>query len=75
MPKKDVSLELLFEVAGMVVAHSILQEGPGIPCLSPAVFDYLTHGDVKHCYPTKDDIPLNISTHELITLIEEVCSA
>lgn len=75
VPKKDVSLELLFEVAGMVVAHSILQEGPGIPCLSPAVFDYLTHGDVKHCYPTKDDIPLNISTHELITLIEEVCSA
>ena len=73
VPKKDVSLELVFEMAGMLFGHSIIQEGPGLPCLSPAVFDYLTHGDVRLCYPTKEDIPLNISTHELITLIEEVC--
>ena len=72
VPKKDVGLELLFEVAGMLLGHSIIQGGPGFPCLSPAVFDYLRTCDVKLCYPTKDDIPLNISTHELITLIEEV---
>ena len=70
--KKDIGLELLFEVARMVVGHSILQDGPALPCLSAAVFDYLTHCDANLCYPTKDDIPLNISTHQLITLIEEV---
>ena len=30
------------------------------------------NGESKGCYPTKDDIPLNISTHELITFIEDV---
>lgn len=72
VPKKDIGLELLFEVAGMIVGHSILQNGPALPCLSAAVFEYLTHCDANLCYPTKDDIPLNISTHQLITLIEEV---
>ena len=67
-----MSLELLFEVAGVLLGHSIVQDGPGFPCLSPAVFEYLSQGDVNCCYPTKYDIPLNISTHELITLIEEV---
>ncbi len=28
IPKKDVSLEIMFEVAGGMFAHSILQEGP-----------------------------------------------
>ena len=73
IPKKDIGLELMFEVAGMIVAHSVLLSGPGLPCLSPTVFDYLSHGDVRHCYPTKDDVPLNLSTHELHTLIDEVC--
>ena len=75
MLEKDVGLELLFEVAGMLLGHSIIQGGPGFPCLSPAVVDFLKTYDVKLCYPTKDDIPLNISTHELITLIEEVRNA
>lgn len=29
----------LFEVAGMSVGHSIIQQGPGIPCISQAVYD------------------------------------
>ena len=41
VPKKDLTLETLFEIAGMLVAHSISHEGPGIPCLSPCVFQYL----------------------------------
>lgn len=73
VPRKDVSLELSFEVAGMLFSQSILQKGCGMPCLSPAVYEYLTTGDYTGCYPTKSDIPLNISTHELITFIEEVC--
>ena len=60
VPKKDVGLEILFEVAGMLLGHSILQGGPAFPCLSAPIFDYLSHGDVKLCYPTKDDIPLKL---------------
>lgn len=66
--KKDWGMELLYEVAGMLICHSILQEGPGLPCLSPATFDYISNSD--NCCPLKDDIPLNIATHELITFIE-----
>ena len=56
----------------MVVAHSVLQEGPGIPCMSPAMFEFLAYQNPDECYPVKDDIPLNIATHELISFIEEV---
>lgn len=72
VPTKDIALELAFEVAGMIFSHSILQGGPDMPCLSPAVFEYLVNGDSTGCYPTSSDIPLNISTHELIQFIEEV---
>ena len=37
--KKDWGLQMLhvYEVAGLMVAHSVLQEGPGFPCLSPSI--------------------------------------
>lgn len=70
--KKDWGLELMYEVTGMLVAHSVLQEGPGIPCLSPCMYEYILKGEVDDCYPVKEDIPLNLSTHELITFVEEV---
>ena len=73
IPKKDVSMDMMFEVAGMKVGHSLVQGGPAMPCLSDSVYDYLTHGDVSKCYQVKEDIPLNLSTHNLITAIEEVC--
>ena len=72
IPKKDISLEMLFEVAGMLVGHSVLNSGPGLPCLSPVIFDYLCYRNPKQCFPTKEDIPLNIATCELITFIDEV---
>jgi hypothetical protein len=39
IPKKDFSLEISFKGAGMLVAHSILNSGPGFPCLSHAVMN------------------------------------
>ncbi len=56
----------------MIFAHSVLQEGPAMPCLSPVVFEYIINGDTRKCYPIKDDIPLNASTQKLIAVIEEV---
>ena len=70
--KKDWGLEFLAEIMGMLVAHSIIQEGPGIPCLSPCMYEYLMKRKNDECYPVKEDIPLNIATHSLITFIEEV---
>ena len=75
IPRKDLSLELQFQVAGMLIAHSLLQQGPGMPCLSPSIYNYLVYGDPTLCYPTVEDIPLNISTYELITVIEKVSIA
>ena len=72
VPKKDWGLELMFEICGIMVAHSVLNEGPGLPCLSPCIFEYMVNEEVDRCYPVKDDIPLNISTHQTITFIEEV---
>lgn len=72
--KKDWGLEVVCEIFGMVVAHSIMQEGPGFPCLSPCMFQYLATEKSDECFPVKEDIPLNIATHDLLTFIEEVSS-
>ena len=45
IPKKDSSLEQMFHTAGIIIAHSILQGGPGLPCLCPAAYHYLLHLD------------------------------
>ena len=74
VPKKDCNLEYELEVAGCLLAHSVLQGAPGIPVLSEAVYSYLVSGDPAsmECYPSKDDVPLNIATHSLFTFIEKV---
>ncbi len=56
----------------MLLAHSLVQGGPGLPCLSPAVFEFFVSGNTSERYPSKDDIPLDLSTHNLITFIDKV---
>ena len=73
VPKKDLSLEVLFEVAGMLITHSIIQDGPAFPCLCPYVFDFLIYQDMEQCFPSIDDLPLNASTNDVLQLIKEVC--
>ena len=72
VPKKDWAREVMFKVVDMLIAHSLLQQGPGFTCLSPAVFEYLVSDRLSQCFPTMADIPLNLSTHDLITFIEKV---
>ena len=41
----------LIKVAGIMVAHSLLQGGPGIPCLAPYVYQFiycLVKGNMLH---------------------------
>ena len=70
--KKDWGLEILCEMFGILMAHSIMQGGPSFKCLSPCVYQYLCTESIDECFPVKDDIPLNIATHDMLTFIEEV---
>ena len=47
VPRKDWGLENAFEVAGFVIAHSLLLGGPSFACLSPAVYSYILFGNVE----------------------------
>jgi len=49
-------------IAGMLIGHSVLLEGPAFECVSPTVFNFLVAGDSSICFPTKADIPLNLTT-------------
>ena len=75
LPKKDWDNESNLEMAGVVIAHSITQGGPGFPYLCPAIVSFmftLSSEDAINAIPTKLDIPLNLSTTDLIDLIVEV---
>ena len=74
IPKKDWDLQWAMEIAGMLIGHSVLQEGPAFGCVSPTVFDFLIAGDSSMCFPTKADIPLNLTTCDLLTFIDKVSS-
>ena len=70
VPKKEWGTDSMYEMMGALVAHSILQNGPALKCLSPAVYEFLTG---CNCYPEILDIPLSLGTHELISMIQKVC--
>ncbi len=75
IPKRDWSLEHSMEIAGVIVAHSLIHGGPAFPCLCPPVFSYSVYGDRERALellPTKEDIPRNMATEGVWTLIEEV---
>ena len=72
VPKKDFGLQMEFEIAGMLLGHSILQEGPSMACLSDSIYHYFISEKADQCFPSKSDIPLNLATHHLITFIEQV---
>ena len=38
LPIKDLTKSMLFQIAGVITAHSLVQGAPGFPCLSPAVY-------------------------------------
>lgn len=71
MIRKDWGMESTYEMMGSLVAHSLLQNGPGLRCLSQTVYHYLT---MQTSYPEIADIPLSLGTHDLISLINKVIS-
>ena len=73
VPRRDFLLDDDFVLAGMAVAHSIMQSGPAFPCLSRALYP-LTLAEECGLWddylPTQDDIPKNASTETLLELID-----
>lgn len=76
LPKKDWELTKQFEIAGLMIAHSILQEGPSFSCLCPAIYWCIVFGSSAdlplNVFPTINDIPLNSATAGLLQFIDEV---
>lgn len=64
----------LIKMAGVMVAHSLLQKGPGMPCLAPYVYEYLVSGEKEHAaaYGNYEDLPETSQTGVLKELIKRV---
>ena len=45
--RSDNVLNGVFEVLGKMVAHSMIQGGPGFPYLSPVIYWYIATGDLQ----------------------------
>ena len=45
IPRRDWGLEQAFEVAGVMLAHSLLLGGPAFTCLCPALYSYMVFGN------------------------------
>lgn len=77
VPKKDSELCSYFELAGLMVAHSVLQGGPSVDCICPAVYTIIMSGALEEAVEklSVHNIPLNAGTADLIAFIHEVsCS-
>ena len=63
MPRCHWGSAVELEMAGAMIAHSMLQGGPGLPCLHPVVFHSMVSEDLHLTsleaseLPTTDDIP------------------
>lgn len=64
LPVKDSSKGLLFQLAGIIVSHSIVQGGPTFSALCPAVYFYLANANPLYelSQVRRQDIPLNAVT-------------
>ena len=58
----------LFKVCGCMVAASIVNGGPGFPCLSPAVYSYLVSDSCEGIDIAKEDIA-DVDVREVITQV------
>ena len=74
VPKCDWENVQIMEIAGMMISHSILQGGPGFPCLAPVVVDYLLTESAESLteVPFLQDMPLTAATGDLVDLIKKV---
>ncbi|KXJ17089.1 hypothetical protein AC249_AIPGENE19115 [Exaiptasia diaphana] len=71
IPIKDFTKLFLFQVAGMIIVHSIIQKGATFSCLSPSTYYYIIgRSEDVSVNLVKTDIPLTAATCKLHTLID-----
>ena len=77
IPKNIWDADKEFEMAGLIVSHSVLLGGPGFTCLHPLMYDWLIDPakEPVENLPTASDIPQTAANVDLIDLISKVrCS-
>ena len=76
LPKKDWGLCPLFEIAGLMVSHSLMNGGPALPCLLPAHYHILYTGNSDSIplsdLPTVEDIPRSMAYEDLREFVQKV---
>ena len=60
-----------FETLGKMIAHSLVQGGPGFPYLSPTIYWYLATGDLQ--VGLQRASCADVDNHELVDYITRVC--
>lgn len=73
IPRRGIgSKGIQFEVVGAMIAHSVLQGGPGFPFLAEWVVDYVLGEDPSNLIISKEYISQSEVTSTLLELIEEL---
>lgn len=54
-----------------MIAHSLLQRGPGLPCLAPYVYEFILWGEKEQAaaYVTFEDLPETPQTEVLMAFL------
>ena len=60
----------VFEVLGKMIAHSLIQGGPGFPFLAPSIYWYIATGDLSETVARCSFV--DVGEHELACFIERV---
>ena len=60
-----------FETLGKMIAHSLVQGGPGFPYLSPTIYWYLATGDLQVALQRASCA--DVDNHDLVDYITRVC--
>lgn len=62
------------KMGGIMIAHSLLQRGPGLPCLAPYVYEFILWGEKEQAaaYVTFEDLPETPQTEVLMVFLTGV---
>lgn len=67
----DVVAAGVMKLVGVMIVHSILQGGPGLPIFSPAVYNYLSKGDLQEAIKTMTIEDCSLHMQDLITKVRK----
>ena len=63
-------LTQIFETLGKMIAHCLIQDGPGFPYLAPAIYWYIATGDLNEAVGRAS--PIDVVDEDLLVLLDKV---